>query len=124
MVKTGYKKLLTNWRTILLAVSLALALILIYANGLSYGMDFAGGYEMQLELDWKGVNESDRNIEIVRAILEERLNSFGLKNVLVRSWGGNEHIQIRVTNASQSDIKKIKEILNQQAQFEKELKAL
>ncbi len=121
MVKTGYKKLLTNWRTILLAVSLALALILIYANGLSYGMDFAGGYEMQLELDWKGVNESDRNIEIVRAILEERLNSFGLKNVLVRSWGGNEHIQIRVTNASQSDIKKIKEILNQQAQFEERI---
>lgn len=121
MVKTDYKKLLTNWRTILLAVSLALALILIYANGLSYGMDFAGGYEMQLELDWKGVNESDKNIEIERAILEERLNSFGLKNVLVRSWGGNDHIQIRVTNATQSDIKKIKEILNQQAQFEERI---
>ena len=121
MVKTDYKKLLKNWRIILLFVSLALALILIYNTGLSYGMDFAGGYEMQLELDWKGVNESNRNVDLVRSILEERLNTFGLKNVMVRSWGGNEHMQIRVTNASQSDIKKIKDILNQQAKFEERI---
>jgi len=115
-----FNKLLKNWRIIILMVSLALAVILLSINGLNYGIDFVGGYEMQLELDWGGVNESNRDIEVVKSILEQRLNSFGLKDISVRSWGNN-NIKIQVANATPSEIKKIEDILKQQARFEERI---
>lgn len=117
MVKTDYQKLLKNWRIITLIITVTLALILIFANGLNYGMDFAGGYEMQLELDWKGVNESDKDINLEKSILEQRLNSMGLKDVSIRPWG-NDNIKVQIANASPSEIENIEKVINQQAQFE------
>ena len=120
MVKTDYTKLLKNWRIIILIISVALALILILANGLDYGMDFAGGYEMQLELDWKGIEPTESDMEIEKSILEERLNAMGLKDVSIRPWG-KEHIKIQIANATPSEIERIEGILKQQAQFEERI---
>ena len=78
-------------------------------------------YEFLLELDWTGVDESDRDVSLVKSILEERLNTFGLEYISVRS-GDGEHIKIQIdTKATPLEQYQFEKLLESQARFEERI---
>ncbi|MFH1125595.1 MAG: hypothetical protein V1703_00575 [Candidatus Altiarchaeota archaeon] len=119
--------LLKKWQVLLWIASVFIAVILIFnfipvnknngvglGNGINYGLDFAGGVEIQLRLE----NPTDQQtMSIEKEILENRLNSLGLKEIPVRPWG-DQYILIQIAGASSAETSKIVEILKQQAHFE------
>jgi len=125
--KMEIKKLFKKWQVVLWAVSVFISLVFILnivpinknkdiglGNGLDYGLDFAGGIQIQLQLE----RPVDSNImAIEKGILENRLNSMGLKDIPVRSWG-DQYILIQVAGASPEETTEIENILKQQARFE------
>ncbi|HHQ44989.1 MAG TPA: hypothetical protein ENN13_02515 [Candidatus Altiarchaeales archaeon] len=86
-------------------------------NGLDYGLDFAGGTQIQLRLD----EPVDSDLMAVqKGILESRLNGMGLKDIPVRPWG-NQYLIIQVAGASPAEIGAIEDVLKQQARFEERI---
>ncbi|MFC2154519.1 hypothetical protein ACFLRC_03440 [Candidatus Altiarchaeota archaeon] len=124
------KQLLKSIRVILLIVCVSFSLLFIsnvikvnktegvgFGNGLDYGLDFVGGTELQLQLD----RPVDRDVMAVeKGILENRLNSLGLKDIPVRPWG-NQYILIQVAGATPNETQSIEDILKQQARFEERI---
>ena len=88
-----------------------------FGNGLDYGLDFAGGIQIQLRLE-EPVDSNVMSIE--KGILENRLNSMGLKDIPVRPWG-DQYILVQVAGASPEETTSIEEILKQQARFEERI---
>jgi len=130
------RRLLKSWRIIILISMVSISLALIanvipvnkeraneplgvgFGNGLDYGLDFAGGIQIQLRLEDppNGTLNPDI-IEIEKGILERRLNAMGLRDIPVRPWG-ERYILIQVASASPEEITSIENILRQQARFE------
>lgn len=123
-------RLLKSWQIILwitcVLISLTLVLNIIpvnkgegigLGNGLDYGLDFAGGIQIQLQLE-EPVDSDTMAIE--KGIIENRLNSLGLKDIPVRPWG-DQYILIQVAGASPDEIVEIENILRQQARFEERI---
>ncbi|MBD3387731.1 MAG: hypothetical protein GF416_01670 [Candidatus Altiarchaeales archaeon] len=124
------KRLLNNWRVVLLAVCLVFSMSLLVnlfgfnedkgiglGNGLRYGLDFAGGTQMQLKLDSE---VSPDVMAVEKTILESRLNSLGLKDIPVRPWG-SQYILIQVADATPEETGNIENIIKQQAKFEERI---
>lgn len=124
------KKVLKNWKVMIWAGTVFLAILLILniipvnknkgiglGNGLDYGLDFAGGIQLQLQLE-RPLDSDTMAIE--KGILENRLNSMGLKDIPVRPWG-DQYILIQVAGASPEEMVEIENILKQQARFEERI---
>lgn len=119
--------LLKKWQVVFWIVSVFIAVLFIFniipvnkdkgigfGNGINYGLDFAGGVEIQLRLE----NPVDaQTMTVEKGILENRLNSLGLKDIPVRPWG-DQYLLIQIAGASSAETSKIIEILKQQAHFE------
>ena len=86
-------------------------------NGLDYGLDFAGGTELWLKLEH---NVSSDVMTIEKGILENRVNQYGLKDISLTVYG-DQYIIIKIAKASPEEIKKIEDILKQQARFEQRM---
>ncbi|MFZ2454863.1 MAG: hypothetical protein WAX07_00070 [Candidatus Altiarchaeia archaeon] len=125
-----FKNLSKSVRVWLLIASILISLLLIcnitginkdkdwgVGNGLDYGLDFAGGTEMWLKLEH---NVSSEVMTLEKSILENRLNQIGLKDIPVNVYG-DQYIIIKVAKASPEEIKKIEDILKQQARFEERI---
>ncbi len=121
---------LKHWRVVVLAFSLALALSFItnlfglnqgrgigFGNGLDYGLDFAGGTQLQLKLEQPVGSEV---MAVEKGILENRLNSMGLKDIPVRPWG-SQYLLIQIADATPEETENIENILKQQARFEERI---
>jgi len=121
------QNLLRSTRIIIMILLILVSLLLIFniipvngdkgigfGNGLDYGLDFAGGIQMQLKLEREVDKET---MEIERGILVSRLNSMGLKDIPVRPWG-NRYILIQISGASPHERERIENILKQPARFE------
>ncbi|MFH1834949.1 MAG: hypothetical protein ABH851_02040 [Methanobacteriota archaeon] len=124
------KKFLGNWRIVVWITCIVFSLLFMtnaiplnegvgvgVGNGLDYGLDFAGGTQLQLRLE-KPVDADTMSIE--KGILENRLNSLGLKDIPVRPWG-NQYMLIAVAGASPEETRDIEGILKQQARFEERI---
>lgn len=130
------KRILKNWRIILLIFLVTISLLLIcniipvnkerlgrplgigFGNGLDYGLDFVGGVQIQLRLNVVGNQSLNKDLlEVEKGILERRLNAMGLRDIEVRPWG-NDYILVEVAEASPDEITTIENILKQQANFE------
>ncbi len=135
-MKSKIIRILRSWRVIVLIsiVSISLALIsniipvnkeragealgIGFGNGLDYGLDFAGGTQIQLKLEDPANGTINKEIvEMEKNILEKRLNAMGLRDIPVRPWG-ERYILIQVASASPREIESIENILKQQARFE------
>lgn len=88
-----------------------------FGNGIDYGLDFAGGTQLQLRLDHPVDSET---MSIEKGILENRLNSLGLKDIPVRPWG-TQYILIQIAGATPSEIAHVEEVLKRQARFEERI---
>ncbi len=116
-----------SWRIIFMVFMVVVSLLLVVniipvngdkgigvGNGLDYGLDFAGGIQMQLKLE----REVDKDtMEIEKGILLSRLNAMGLKDISVRPWG-NQYILVQISGASPNERERIERILKQPARFE------
>lgn len=124
------KALTKSIRVILLAACIIASLALVtnvipvnddepigFGAGLDYGLDFVGGTELQLQLE-RPVDADTMTVE--KGILENRLNSLGLKDIPVRSWG-DQYILVQVAGATPAEIRDIENILRQQAHFEERI---
>ncbi len=85
-----------------------------FGNGLVYGIDFAGGTQLQLKLESE-VSQDVMNIE--KTIIESRLNSMGLKDIPVRPWG-KQYLLVQIAQATPKETENIESIIKQQARFE------
>ena len=88
-----------------------------FGNGLDYGLDFAGGTQLQLKLEQEVTPEV---MAIEKNILENRLNSMGLKDIPVRPWG-NQYLLIQIAKSTPAEIDNIESLLRQQARFEERI---
>lgn len=86
-------------------------------NGLDYGLDFAGGTQMQLKLE---TPVSTEIMGVEKSILENRLNSMGLKDIPVRPWG-SQYLIVQIADATPEQTANIENILKQQARFEERI---
>ncbi|MBU0763038.1 MAG: hypothetical protein KKD39_08435 [Candidatus Altiarchaeota archaeon] len=85
-----------------------------FGNGLDYGIDFAGGTQLQLKLE---TEVSPEIMSIEKTIIESRLNSMGLKDIPVRPWG-NQYLLVQMAQATPEETANIESIIKQQARFE------
>ncbi|MDD5111723.1 MAG: hypothetical protein PHG85_04210 [Candidatus Altiarchaeota archaeon] len=119
--------LLRKWQVWVWIIFVAFALLLVFniipvnkglgigpGKGVDYGLDFAGGVEIQLRLE-QPVDSQTMAIE--KGIIENRLNSLGLKDIPVRPWG-DQYLLIQIAGASPEETDKIIQVLRQQAFFE------
>ena len=86
-------------------------------KGMDYGMDFKGGTLIQINLD-KTTNETVDSQTIV-TVLQNRINSFGLKDVSVKPWGDPvSYIIVEIAETDPAAINQIQSLLGQQGKFE------
>ena len=88
-----------------------------FGEGLDYGIDFAGGMQMQLKLE-RPVTQEVMSIE--KTIIENRLNSMGLKDIPVRPWG-DQYLLVEIAQATPAEMERLENILLQQARFEERI---
>lgn len=118
------------WRVAVFAACILISLVLVtnilglkedrgigFGNGLDYGIDFAGGIQMQVKLDEP---VSGDVMSITQQIIENRLNSMGLRDIPVRSWG-DQYLLVTIARATPQEEARIEEILMQQARFEERI---
>ncbi|RLI93681.1 MAG: hypothetical protein DRO90_03230, partial [Candidatus Altiarchaeales archaeon] len=90
------RNLLQNWKILMLISLVMISILLVcnvipinehlgvgFGNGLDYGLDFAGGVQMQLKLEIPENASVRDTLEIEKGILERRLNAMGLRDITV-----------------------------------------
>ncbi len=106
--------LLRNWRILLLIGAIVLSIVLLYTKPLTYGPDFVGGVNIEVELEHPANSTEEMNT--IKTILENRLSGMGLKNIQVVTWG-NQFLVVRMPNASPEEIHGIEKIIMSQARY-------
>jgi preprotein translocase subunit SecD len=114
------RKLLTNWRVLLLLFLLVGSLLMISFNGLKWGVDFKGGTLFQIHLAEPLKNRQE--IESVTSTIEQRLDWTGLKDTQVTAWGsdvdGVEFVIAQIAETDPEEVENIEALLLKQGKFE------
>ncbi len=98
-----YKK--TFWGFAFLALIIGLAVWLVTATGIQYGIDLQGGTELTYRLDLSRI-EGDRTkvAEQVKNIIGKRLNAYGLKEISVSVQGEDQIVVVVVVHRVRVEI--------------------
>lgn len=102
-IKHATQQFLKRPRTIILAVLLIASLISIAVFGLQEGLDLAGGSMIQLHLE-EPVDQD--TMTTVTAILDKRLNAFGISDVQVRQ-SGDQDVIVEIAGVDPENVKNI-----------------
>ena len=78
------RELLKNYKILLLIAFLIIAIGSIAFNGIQLGIDFKGGTLFQIHLAEK---PTPAQLSTITTIIQQRLDSFGLKDTSVKSFG-------------------------------------
>ena len=97
----------------LIVVVLAL-MVLDYRFGLHLGIEFAGGTQIPVTLE-HSVNPN-QTTQII-SILQQRLSTFGLKEITVEGIGSSEML-IEIPTVNQSEIQSTINLIQSQGQFQ------
>jgi preprotein translocase subunit SecD len=98
-----FSEFIKDWRVILLIVLLIGSIASISINGIQYGLDLKGGSIIQIHLE-KPV-DSD-TMSRVTAILDKRLNIFGVKDVKVRP-SGSQDVIVEIAGVKPEEVARI-----------------
>ncbi|BDZ71614.1 preprotein translocase subunit SecD [Methanobacterium petrolearium] len=98
-----YDKFIKDKRFILLVVLVIGSIAAISVFGIQQGLDLKGGSVIQLQLE-KPVDTTTMNT--VTAVLDKRLNIFGVKDVKVYS-SGNQNVIVEIAGVEPEDVAKI-----------------
>jgi preprotein translocase subunit SecD len=109
-----WNELLREPVTILLIVSLAVAVILIAVYGLHFGLEFNGGVRIPITLE-KPVNQLVMS-DIINTI-KLRVTKYGMSQVVVTGIGNSE-VYVELPQGDASQVSEIDNILRAQGNFE------
>lgn len=84
-------------------------------KGLQFGMDFTGGTLIEIKLDIRPGEAFD--MQTVVTVLQNRLNTYGLKDVAVKPWGIN-YIVVEIAETDPEAVNQLQSLLGQQGKFE------
>ena len=108
------KKLLLNWKVLLLIIFVAGSIATLAVRPLTYGIDIAGGVALIAQTE-RPVDSS--TMEIVTDSLQERLNTFGLREVQIQAQG-NDIVVVKVANVtSTEEANSLKKVIESQGVF-------
>lgn len=109
------RELLKNWKVLLVFALLILSVLLISINGLKMGVDFSGGTLFQIHL--ASSVEDASQLATVRSIVEQRMDSFGLRDTTVTTWG-KEFVIAQIAETDPEAIANLETLLRTQGKFE------
>ncbi len=107
-------KYLKDFRIILLLAIVVLLAILDFHYGLHLGIEFAGGTQIPITLQ-HAVNPSE--MATITGILQQRLSTFGLKQIQVTGIGDSQ-VNVEIPTVSPSEINSTVAIINSQGIFQ------
>ncbi|CAI1492534.1 Protein-export membrane protein SecD [Thermococcus nautili] len=108
------KKLLFNWRIILLIIFLAGSIATLAMRPLTFGIDIAGGVALIAQTEHP---VDSKTMELVTDSLQKRLNTFGLRDVQVQGQG-NDIVVVKVANVtSAEEANALKKVIESQGVF-------
>jgi len=108
------RKLLFNWRILLLILFLAGSIATLYLRPLTYGIDIAGGVALIAQTEHP---VDTKTMELVVDSLQKRLNTYGLRDVQVQGQG-NDIIVVKVANVtSAEEANALKKVIESQGVF-------
>lgn len=102
-IKPATMQFLKRPRTIILAVLLIVSIASIGIFGLQEGLDLAGGSMIQLHLE-EPVDQDTMNT--VTAVLDKRLNAFGISDVQVRQ-SGSQDVIVEIAGVQPEEVERI-----------------
>ena len=104
---------LRDRRIIMLIIVFAALALLDVHYGLHFGIEFIGGTQIPVTLE-KSVNASEMSSVI--STIQQRVSTFGLKQVTVEGIGSSE-IYVTLPSVSSTDINKTASIIQSQGRF-------
>ncbi len=99
----NFKDFIKDWRVILLIVLVIGSIGAISTYGISQGLDLRGGSTIQIHLA-EPVDTS--TMSTVTAVLDKRLNAFGVSDVTVRA-SGNQDVIVQIAGVKPEDVANI-----------------
>ncbi|MDR3291366.1 MAG: preprotein translocase subunit SecD [Methanobrevibacter sp.] len=90
-------------QTILMLILVLGSILLISFNGISQGLDLKGGSLVQLQLEHPVDKDT---MDIVTNVIDKRLNTFGVKDVKVRS-SGDQLVVIEMAGVTAAEVEKL-----------------
>ncbi|HIP89531.1 MAG TPA: preprotein translocase subunit SecD [Thermococcus paralvinellae] len=109
----NWKKLLFNWRVLLLIIFIIGSIASLLTYGLTFGLDISGGTAIIVKLE-KPVDQN--TMERVKVSLEKRLNQLGVKDIKVQPWG-DQYIIVKVAGVTEEEARSVKETIERQGVF-------
>ncbi|MEE2844163.1 MAG: protein translocase subunit SecD [Planctomycetota bacterium] len=113
-----------SWRLAIVATSVIFGVLYCntaYNTGLiKGGVDLSGGVNLIYAIDFDSVNDADgpaqssltdSDMDALISALGRRLNPSGAKELVLRSYGNNTHVEIVVPDAAEAEIKQLKDII-------------
>jgi preprotein translocase subunit SecD len=97
------KEFFKNKQTILMIILIVGSLLLISFHGISQGLDLKGGAMVQLQLEHPVDKDT---MGIVTNVIDKRLNTFGVKDVKVRS-SGDQFVIIEMAGVTASEVENL-----------------
>ncbi|MBT4694633.1 MAG: protein translocase subunit SecD [Planctomycetaceae bacterium] len=112
------------WRLAIVATSVIFGVLYCnsaYNNDLiKGGVDLSGGVNLIYAIDFDSVSDTDgpaqskltdSDMDALLSALGRRLNPSGAKELVLRSYGNNTHVEIVVPDAAEAEIKQLKDII-------------
>jgi len=113
-MKRRTKKLLRNWRIILLILVLSGSIITLAFRPLTFGIDIAGGVALVAQTEHP---VDAQTMQVVTESLQKRLNTLGVKEITIEAQG-DQIVLIKVANiSSEEQANQIKSVIESQGVF-------
>ena len=103
MNKRNLSEFFKDKQVIFMAVMIIISIVSISTMGIQQGLDLQGGALIQLQLE-KPVD--DATMEVITAVLDKRLNLFGVKDVKVRS-SGDQIVMIEMASVDPDEVERL-----------------
>lgn len=103
MKKRNISEFFKDKQVILMAALIIISIVSISTMGLQEGLDLKGGSLVQLKLE-KPVDDNTMNV--ITAVLDKRLNIYGVKDVKVRS-AGNQLVIIEMAGVTPDEVERL-----------------
>ncbi len=107
------KKLLLNWKILLLIIFVLGSMATLYFRPLTYGIDIAGGVAIVAQTEHP---VDSKTMELVVDSLQRRLNTLGLRDISVEAQG-NQIVVVKVANVTMDEADSIRSVIENQGVF-------
>ncbi len=114
-MKRKTKRLLLNWKILLLILFLVGSIATLALRPLTYGIDISGGVALVAQTEHP---VDSKTMSVVVDSLQRRLNNLGLRDITVEAQGGNQIVLVKVANIStEEQANQIKTVIESQGVF-------